>query len=276
MIESVRTRFRRTGFSPRHKVSGLSWVRHLTVGVVSALLCMSCEWYNPAAPSEIAESVLTLSASAMEIPADGFSVVTLEAEITEEAAEERRDVTFVTTRGTFAGGDELGGRRLSRKVTTTGVAGVDLVSSTRVGTARVTAEVFGGVVSELSIRFVAIDEWAVLGWSASRTVLPADGVSRTTLTAIVDVRVPGSQRMVAVRATHGELVGGRRDEGGSTIVLAPNARGLARVELVSSRTVGTARVTAEITLRDAAGNERRVVRGMTICFASLAVGGGGC
>ena len=166
MIETVRTRFRRVGFSTRHRVSRVSWVRHLTVGAVCALMSMSCEWYSPAAPTEIAEGVLTLSASAMEIPADGFSMVTLEAEITKDAAEERREVIFVTTRGTFVGSDESGGRRLSRKVTTTGVAGVDLVSSTRVGTARVTAEVFGGVVSELSIRFVAIDEGAV-AWMVS-------------------------------------------------------------------------------------------------------------
>ena len=242
------------------------WRRYCAGGAVAAMAFAASACYNPMEPSDIIDKIVMLSSSASEIPADGFSTVRLKAEITKEAAEGRRNVTFATTRGTFVGSGESGGQRIARKATADGFARVELVSATRVGAARVTAEVYGGVVAEVVIRFVALDDAEVLGWSASRTRLPADGESRTTLTATVAAGVPGSQRKVVVRATAGELVGGTKVGGRSEIELAPDGRGVARAELTSSNTASAARVTAEIALRDAEGNERGVVRELIVYF----------
>ena len=229
----------------------------------------ACEdFYNPNAPSELADSVLQLSASVPSVPADGFSVATVEAKITEKAAPERREITFITTLGTFAGGKEEGGRRITRKASAGGVASVDLVSATRSGTARIVAEGFGGIIAETDVEFVEINSGDLLRLTVTRDSLPADGFSRTRLVATVAPGVPAGQRAVTLRTTEGAFVGSP-EAGRRSMVVEPDGNGRAWVELESARRVGVARVSAEIALEDFVSNRRAVVQEAVVYFTPV-------
>jgi hypothetical protein len=82
--------------------------------------------------------------------------------------------------------------------------------------------------------------------SPATAEIPADGVSRLTLTAEIDSRAAADRRTVVFTATAGTIVGAT-EENGRKLSLAADSAGRARIELQSERTVRTAVVTASIT-----------------------------
>lgn len=93
--------------------------------------------------------------------------------------------------------------------------------------------------------------------------IPADGISRVTLTAEIDPAAAADRRTVVFTTTAGTLVGATEEDGRKLGVPA-DSTGRARVELQSERSVRTAVVTASVS----AGTEVLAVQRAEIRFVA--------
>jgi len=84
----------------------------------------------------------------------------------------------------------------------------------------------------------------VLSVTLSSTALPADGISRATITAQLDPRTDFDKRNVTFATTAGTLIADGKE--GSTITVTADADGKAVVELRSSTTAATARIDVSV------------------------------
>lgn len=224
-------------------------------GAIALALCLSAcggfdrNEYLPSSPSFADALVLTVETAT--IPADGFSTTRITAAISPNADPSRRTITFVTTKGTFAG---TGDGSIATEVPTidatvdsTGATTVLLRSTTTVQTVTVTAVVkdVDGLAKQVLVNFAAVNADDVLLLSASSTALPADGFSRTRLTAVVKTLANPASRRVVFRTSKGTLVSSEATTANGTSVEVPtDGNGVASVELQSSLTVEPAFVTA--------------------------------
>ena len=105
------------------------------------------------APPE-ADQVLGLASSADKIPANGFSIVTLTAQVDPRTRPELRDVTFTTTLGTFVGAVAATPREIVVPAGSDGRALATLRAGTEPGTTTVTAEIrsAGAVLAVASVQ----------------------------------------------------------------------------------------------------------------------------
>lgn len=103
-----------------------------------------------------------------------------------------------------------------------------------------------------------------LSLTAAESAIPADGFSRTTLTAEIDPRAAADRRTVVFTTDAGTLAGAT-EENGRKLSLAVDSAGRARVELQSERTVRTATVTASVS----AGTETLAVQRAEVRFVAV-------
>lgn len=201
-------------------------------------------------PTEPDTKALQLTPATAEIPADGFSRVTLTAEIDPRAAADRRTVVFATTAGTFVGATEEGGKKLSVSADSAGRAQVELQSDRTVQTAVVTASVSAGTdvlaLQRAEIRFVAVDPGTLVRISTSTTSAPADGATPVRVFADLPAGLPANQRTVTFTTTLGSFA----DAGSTTprtTTATADASNRATVDLLGpSDQIGQARVTATV------------------------------
>lgn len=202
---------------------------------------------SPTEPN--AAKALSLRAAASEIPADGFSRVTLTAEIDPRAAADRRTVVFTTTAGTLVGATEDSGKKLSLAVDSAGRAQVQLQSERTIGTAVVTASVSTATetltVQRVEVRFVAVDPGALVRISTSTASAPADGATPVRVFADIASGLPSGQRTVTFTTSLGGF--GAPASQTATATATADGSNRATVDLFGpSDSVGQARVTATV------------------------------
>jgi hypothetical protein len=209
--------------------------------------CYNKSDYSPTAP--LANQVITLSSpsGATTLPADGFSRVHLEARLPGDPAFANRAVVFSTTAGTLDGGTPgTNCNNLCRDVTAdgNGIARIDLISSQQVGTAVVTAAPVGapGILASLTLSFVAGSPDDTLRFVTAPDQAPADGATLTTFTVAVSPSLPPGSRKVTFQTTAGTFAPGNAP----SIQVDADAGGHASADLVSPRTITTARVSATV------------------------------
>jgi adhesin/invasin len=192
----------------------------------------------PLSPSR-ADEVLSLTVSSATLPADGIARVTITAQLDPQTDADKRNVTFTTTAGTLiAVGKE--GLSITETADANGKAVVELRSSTIPATARLVVTV-GSVARTASVEFLLLKREEVFDVSVSRTSVPADEFSTTTITVTLKRLGTLEQRAIKFETTLGTLIAPGLPSGRVETITA-NAAGTAVVELQSEKFTGTARV----------------------------------
>ncbi|MGK5091154.1 hypothetical protein WDW89_03950 [Deltaproteobacteria bacterium TL4] len=207
------------------------------------------------------KALIKLSASAVSIPADGISTVTLTASISEDAS--KRTIRFFTDKGSFierqtsTGSDVQTTNSLlqtqtkaetdpvtekSVKADRSGKALATLISSNSVGTAHIEATI-DGYLASTAVDFVAIADPLTLN-VANPSVL-ADGVSSTLITATVN---PGLINRTLTFVTDRGYFASLDESGARTrrLTIKTDSNGSASTIFLSSTEVGTAYIEAVI------------------------------
>ena len=249
-------------------VMGSHIVRALSVAAIALTVsvCHDPNRYEPLSPTNShgldPDSVLALGADQLSVPADGVSRTKIHARL--DPAATIRTVAFTTSLGTLLANGQTAAASagtLSVTADATGVATVELRSAAEVSTARITATVTVAAVGTtpartitrtLDISFVTVSADQLVVLEVSRSSLPADGFSTATITATL--KFAGDlQKDVTFTTSRGTLVKFGAGPGDAGTVVRADATGVARIQLRSDTTVGTARVTAT-----ALGFEREV------------------
>ncbi len=222
--------------------------RHLAGRALAAALCLvgapGCADLD--APPE-ADQVLGLASSAEKIPANGFSILTLTAQVDPRTRPELRDVTFTTTLGAFVGAVAATPREIVVPAGSEGRALATLRAGTEPGTATVTAEIrsAGAVlaVASVQVTFERAAAADILRVNISGQVAPADGATSTAVTVQLNPDLLPSQQVVSFTTTAGSF-----SAVGSVVTtdVRAGSDNLARVLLVSPREPATATVTASV------------------------------
>jgi hypothetical protein len=209
--------------------------------------CYKKSDYSPTA--SLAGQVITLTSvpsGVTSLPADGFSRVHLQAHLLGDPAFANRTVVFSTTNGTLDGGAAVTNCATCSSVPAdgNGNAAIDLVSSQRVGSAVVTATPMGapGILATQAFTFTAVAPDNIIQFVAAPTQAPADGASLSTFTVAISPSLPSGSRTVTFQAT----AGGFNPGNVSMVQVSTDAGGHAAADLVSPKTITTARVTATV------------------------------
>jgi len=218
---------------------GKKYLGNLRIGFVSFImffalsLLVSCGGGGGDDGGAPSVGSVTVDAGSDEIVADGVSSiwVRVTARNSEgELVDDGTSVTFRTTAGTLSS---------SSSETTDGQASVFLISSTKVGTATVTATA-AGASSSTAVTFIA-GPVSVISLTATPSILNADGESSSTIRAEVS-DANGN-------AVDGEVISFTLDSGSGTFS-APTATtvgGVVTVTFTALRTPGTAVIRATST-----------------------------
>lgn len=192
------------------------------------------------------DDVLLLGASPTSIPANGYSVSIITAQISTQANETLRDVIFTTTLGRFPGADPATPQVAVATVGSDGKATMALQSTAQTGTAVVTAEIRDGeavkIAQSIEIQFASISTSDVIVVLPSTAQAPADGATVTLITARVATGVLVLQRSVQFTTSAGSF--GISSPAATS--RTANADGTASADLVSPRTASVALVTATV------------------------------
>jgi adhesin/invasin len=233
--------------------------RAVTFGhAIALVLCLSAcgefdrQRYLPTSPDFL--GALTVSSAQPSIPADGFSTTRLTATISADASATRRTIVFDATKGSFAGSGSPETGHIEAAVDDTGTVTVLLRSTTVVETAAVTVTVkdsetkaaVPGVAKQLSINFTPVRADDVLTFTAGSPSIPADGFSRTRLTATVATAGNPARNTVTFRASKGTLVASGKVNADASVDVTVDGNGLAVADLRSSSTVESAIVSATV------------------------------
>jgi hypothetical protein len=208
--------------------------------------CYKKSDYSPTAP--LVNSVITLSSPSgvTTLPADGFSRLHLQARLPGDPAFANRTVVFSTTNGTLDGGVPGTGCTGCRNVAAdgNGLAQIDLVASQQVGSAVVSASPLDspGILASLTVSFVPAGADDTIRFVTAPAQAPADGATLTTFTVAISSSLPAGSRQVTFQTTAGTFAPG----GGPTVQVAADAGGRASADLVSPKTITTARVSATV------------------------------
>jgi hypothetical protein len=144
-----------------------------------------------------------LTASPESVPATGYSVSVITAQISPQTDEQLRDVIFSTTLGTFPGADSATPQVIVATAGSDGRATVNLQSTAQTGTAVVSAEIRQGeavkIARSIDVHFEAVKTEAVktsdiISLTLASDHAPADGASVTNITARISAAVPIVQR----------------------------------------------------------------------------------
>jgi len=235
--------------------------RQRTVALSSSVGLMLCLWacggfdrdrYLPTSPDFV--EALTVTVDRSSIPADGFSTTRVTATISANASTTRRVVAFDATKGVFAGSGSPESGHIEATVDDSGTATVLLRSTAVVETSTVTVTVkdsktqaaVPGVAKQTLISFVAVNADDILTFTAASPSLPADGFSRTRLTATVVTGGNPARSTVTLRTSKGTLVSAGKVNADGSVEMTVDGSGVAVAELRSSSTIETALVSATV------------------------------
>jgi hypothetical protein len=223
-------------------LSGSGKLVAASAGVFCLLITACTNIDTPAEPDD----VLLLAASLSELPADGFSTTNITAQISPQAKENYRDVTFTTTLGTFRAADPDHPDRIVVTANSAGIAVAALQSSPQTGTAVVTVEIRDEeavkVARTVRVTFEPLESSDVIQIQAESSTAPADGASVTNIFAKVAETMPLQQREILFTTTAGSFGG----VVSSTATRTAGSDAVALVGLISPREVVTALVSATV------------------------------
>lgn len=217
-----------------------------TLLLVASLSCYKKSDYSPTAP--LSNSVITLSSPSgvTSLPADGFSRLHLQARLPGDPAFANRTVVFSTTAGTLDGGVAGTGCTGCRNVQAdgNGLAQIDLIASQQVGSAVVSASPLAspGILASLSVDFVPAGADDTIRFVTAPAQAPADGATATTFTVAISSSLPAGSRQITFQTTAGTFAPGNTP----TVQVAADAGGRASADLISPKTITTARVSATV------------------------------
>jgi hypothetical protein len=145
-----------------------------------------------------AKARLQLSSSSPTVPADGFSRVTITAQVDTTADATRRSVKFTTTAGRLVGGPDI-------VADASGVATVELESAVPEQNATVRADVNGvaGLAQSIVVKFIAVIPDAIIKFITLPKAAIADGDELETIAVQIGAGVPTDKRSVKFTASSG-------------------------------------------------------------------------
>lgn len=237
------------------------------VAVVSIVLAgASAACHDPNAyvlTPDLVSQYLNLTSSSPSVAADGISRITITAAIDPNATSANRTITFTTTAGTLIAAGKTSTTEIPVVVDGAGRAVVELQSTTAVLTCRITAKV-KDFVEVLDIPFTAPNVDDILVVATASPTAPADGFTRTRVTATVKKLGDPAQRTVTFKTSTGTLFSSQpTTNNGRQVDVPTDSAGVASVDLQSSAALETAFVSAT-----AAG----VTKNVTVQFIAPAPG----
>ncbi len=231
-------------------ITGMTVVT-LIAGTKSGIALVMCETDGVKQSTNVrigtTVSSITLSANPTSLPADGISSSTITAilkDITGVPIDQSGlEVKFTTTNGTFSNNET----EITVTTATSGTVVVSLIAGKESGIALIVCE-SGGVKQSTNVTIGSSATIAAITLSANPTSLPADGISSSTITAILkDITgTPITQSGIPVtfKTTLGHFSNGTKT---ITVITANTgtATGAVVVSLISDTTSGTAVITCE-------------------------------
>jgi hypothetical protein len=185
------------------------------------------------------EAIFDVVVSRTSVPADGFSTTVITVTLKRLGTIDQRAIKFETSAGTIVASGQANSRSVTMTAGAAGQVVVELLSDI-IGIAhfRVTAL---DTLYEFDVTFTALSREEVFDVSVSRTSIPADGFSTSTITA--SLKRPGTvqQRTVKFETSAGLLVAPGQ-AAAKAVTLTADASGIATVDLQSDKTVSSARV----------------------------------
>jgi len=185
------------------------------------------------------EDVFDVSISSTSVPADGFSSAVITVTLKRLGTIDQRAIKFETSAGFLVASGQVSARAVTITAGGTGRVIVELQSET-IGIAHVRVTALD-TLYEFDVTFVALAQAEVFDVSVSRTSIPADGFSTATITATLKRPGTAQQRVVKFETSAGLLIAPGQ-AAARAVTLTADATGIARVELQSDKTVGSARV----------------------------------
>lgn len=171
------------------------------------------------------------------IPADGQSIMTIKAIITDSADANKKSITFTTTQGTFNNGSTT----ITVVSDTGGVATTYLKSSTYIGKVKLTAQVSNYLILD-SVYFSPVTNIdSIIKLNKSINSIPGDGQSLITLIAKISDTAVANGRSVIFNTNQGTFIGGT-----TSISVTADANGFAIAYLKSSSYIGKVNLTAQV------------------------------
>ncbi len=218
------------GEPTRKKHSNTWWIAALGVVVVGAIIGLAAS--GDSGPG-LANGQIYVTAASPQIPADGVSSTAITASVRNSDGQPAKNgtrVEFETTLGLIAP---------ARVAVLNGLAKTTLISAPTPGTATVTASA-GRLQGTVQVTFGPTSVVAAhLTLNADPQAIPADGVSASTLTAVVS---DGHHNPVP----DGTVVAFATTRGALTAAHVPTVGGSAQALLRSTKGEGTARVTVSV------------------------------
>jgi hypothetical protein len=183
-----------------------------------------------------AKARLQLSSSSPTVPADGFSRVTITAQVDTTADATRRSVKFTTTAGRLVGGPDI-------VADASGVATVELESAVPEQNATVRADVNGvaGLAQSIVVKFIAVIPDAIIKFITLPKAAIADGDELETIAVQIGAGVPTDKRSVKFTASSGTF-----PNNAPTIDVVPDAANVATITLRAPVSVGKVSLRAQV------------------------------
>jgi hypothetical protein len=193
-----------------------------------------------------ADALLTLAAASPAIPADGYSVTEITAQLT-TGADPRQSVKFTTSLGSLVNSvnDASARQEVSVTANAQGLARILLRSENTVGSAVVRAEVVG-FSREVLVRFDPVAPGNVITLAAVPREVEADGTAVSQLVATISPDVPQRLRTVTFTTTFGDFTTDLVSAGDTKRATVTADAGNVAVVALKSSTPGTAFVTATV------------------------------
>jgi hypothetical protein len=192
------------------------------------------------------DDVMVLTASPETVPANGYSVSQITAQISPQADQRLRDVIFSTTLGRFPAADPATPQVVVATAQEDGRATVALQSSPQFGTAVVSAEIREGqavkIARSTEVKFAGVSASDVITLTTASETAPADGATPTEIFARIADAVPLLQRSVLFTTTAGTF--GPQNQ--QQVTRTASSNNIAAAELVSPRLPGVGIVTATL------------------------------
>jgi hypothetical protein len=191
-----------------------------------------------------ADDVLILAVAPPTLPADGFSRARITATVKLLSDPSQRIVTFKTSTGTLFSSQQPtnSGKSVDVPTDSSGVAFVDLQSSSSVETAFVSATA-AGVTRNVTVGFTPPAAGSIVTLAASAGSAPADGATLVQVTATIAAAIPTGSRTVEFTATDGTFVNGGD---GKTAKVTPDASNRAVIDLKAPSLPTSVRVTVTV------------------------------
>src|SRR5262245_40757359 len=185
------------------------------------------------------EALFDVAISRTSVPADGFSTAVITVTLKRLGTIDQRAIKFETSAGMIVASGQTNSRSVTMTAGAAGQVVVELLSDV-IGLAHVRVTALDALY-EFDVTFTALVREDVFDVSVSRTSIPADGFSTSTITATLKRPGTPQQRAVKFETSAGLLVAPGQAPA-RVVTLTADASGIASVELQSDKTVASARV----------------------------------